>query len=82
MLTLLSPSIWLKRSSADGLVAAERGRSLLASSVARAMKVERGRVIPRVAWMRFWTEITDDRDMGMAISVLVGSLSDSGTFCA
>ena len=33
------------------------------------MKVERGNVTPRVSWMRFWTERTEERDMGTAISV-------------
>ena len=47
--TLSSPSTLLKSSSVDGLDAAERGRSWLARSVARAMKVESGRVTPRVA---------------------------------
>ena len=78
--TLSSPNISLKSSSADGLVAAERGRSWLARSVARAMKVESGRVTPRVAWMRFWTDITDESEIGMAISVSVSSTSGSGTF--
>ena len=79
-LTLSSPNISLKSSSADGLVAAERGRSWLARSVARAMKVESGRVTPRVAWMRFWTDITDESETGMAISVSVSPTLGSGAF--
>lgn len=82
MLTLLSPSTSLNSSSAVGFEAAEHGRLSLASSVARAMKVERGRVTPKVAWMRFWTEITDDREMGMAISISFGSSSGAGALCA
>lgn len=82
VLTLSSPRTSLNRSSAVCFVAAERGRSSLASSVARAMKVERGRVTPRVAWMRLCTEITGDRQIGMATSVSVGSTSGPGAFCA
>ena len=81
MLTFFSPRTSLKSSFAVNFVAAERGRPSLASSVARAMKVERGRVIPKVAWMRLWTEITDDRDIGMATSVSGDSSSGSGDSC-
>ena len=46
--TLSRPRTWLKSSSAEGLAVLERGRSSFASSVARAMNVERGSVTPRV----------------------------------
>jgi len=36
-----------------GFVVTDRGRSSFATSVARAIKMERGSVIPSVAWMRF-----------------------------
>ncbi len=49
VLTLFSPRMSLKSSSAVRFVVAGRGRSPLASSVARAMNVESGRVTPRVA---------------------------------
>ena len=78
-LSLSSPNISLKSSSADGLVAAERGRSWLARSVARVMKVESGRVTPRVAWMRFWIDITDESEIGMEISMSVSSTLGSET---
>lgn len=42
--------------------------------MARVMKVERGRVTPRVFWMRSWTCRTEEREMGMAILVSVGGL--------
>lgn len=58
-------------------VVVERGRSSFATSVARAMKVERGSVIPSVAWMRFWTSRTFLREMETATSV-----SGSGTGAA
>lgn len=82
VLESLNPNTSSKSSSIVGFVAAERGRSSLASSVARTMKVERGRVTPRVAWMHFWTEITDDRQIAMAISISAGSSSGSGALCA
>lgn len=66
--TWFKPMTSLKRSSAVGF-AEERGKSSLANSVARAIKVERGKVTPKVASMRFCTDNTEDRDMGMAISV-------------
>ena len=72
---VFKPSTSLNSSSAVG-GPAERGRSSLASSVARAMNVDRGRVTPNVVCMRFCTERTEDRDMGTAISVSV--ISDSG----
>lgn len=70
----MRPRILLKSSSAVD-AAVERGNSSLANSVARAMNVERGSVMPRVAWMRFWIESTEDRDIGTAISVSVISSS-------
>lgn len=73
-----SPRISLKSSSFVGFIITEGGRSSFASSVARAINVERGRVTPRVSWMRFWTEITNDRETGMATSVSVGSSSCPG----
>lgn len=82
VLTVCSPRTSLNSSSVVGFVATECGRSSLASSVARVMKVEMGRVTPRVSWMRFWTEITDDRETGMATSVSVGSSSSSVASCA
>ena len=47
----------------------DRGRSSLASSVAREMNVERGMCIPRVSWIRFWVSRTALRDIETAISV-------------
>lgn len=67
--TLSRPRTWLKSSSAEGFAVLERGRSSFASSVARAMNVERGRWTPRVVWMRFWTSRTAFSEMGTAISV-------------
>lgn len=68
-LILSRPRIWLKSSSEEGAEVAERGRSSFATSVARAMKVERGSVIPNVAWMRFCTSRTAFREMETAISM-------------
>lgn len=59
----------MNSSSADGLEVLERGRSSFASSVARAMNVERGSVTPRVVWIRFWTSRTAFREIETAISV-------------
>ena len=73
-LTLSKPSTELKSSSAVDLKAEDRGRPSLATSVARAMKVESGRVIPRVVWIRFCTSRTDDNEMATAISVSGGKL--------
>ena len=59
----------MKSSSAVGFAVAERGRSSFATSVARAMKVESGRVMPRVDWMRCWTSSTFLSEIETATSV-------------
>ena len=70
--TLFKPSTSLNSSSAVGALE-ERGRSSFASSVARARKVESGSVTPSASWIRFWTEMTEEREIGMATSVSTGS---------
>ena len=68
-LILSRPRTWLKSSFAVGAVVVERGRSSLATSVARAMNVERGSVMPRVVCRRFWTSRTALKEIETAISV-------------
>ena len=70
--TASRPRTELKRSSAVGFWFLDAGRFSLASSVARATKVDRGRVIPSASCTRCWVAITAVRLMGRATSVCLG----------
>lgn len=69
----------MKSSSAEAVWVDAPGRSWLAALVARVMNVERGRVTPRVDWIRFWTSSTALSDILTATLV---STSGAGAFAA
>lgn len=71
-----APSNSSNSSLADGAEAAERGRSPLATSVARAMKVDKGTVTPMASLIRFWVESTASKEIDTAIEISDGN---SGT---
>ena len=69
----------MKSSSAEAVWVDAPGRFWLAALVARVMNVERGRVTPRVDWIRFWTSSTAFSDILTATLV---STSGAGAFAA
>lgn len=68
----LAPSNSSNSSSAEGFSDAARGRSSFATSVARARKVARGIVTPRLSWIFFWTDSTAARETDTATEVRAG----------